>query len=64
MSRIFTVVNAFGDYRRGDQITDATKIADLLQAGLDVNGVMAEAPEPAPALQASGSSKSSDPSAD
>ncbi|MFC4526414.1 hypothetical protein ISN76_12920 [Dyella halodurans] len=57
MSLVLTVVNAFGDYPRGAQITDAEKVAEVLASDFAANVVKTsatttEAPDaPAPSAQ-------------
>jgi hypothetical protein len=50
MSLVLTVINAFGDYPRGAQITDASKVEAILGSDAAVNVVKSSAAaEAAPA---------------
>ncbi len=45
---VLTVVRDFGDFRRGDQITDPQLIAQILQSPNAANVVKTIAPNPQP----------------
>lgn len=44
MSLVLTIINAFGDYPRGAQITDASTIEEILGSDAAANVVKSSAP--------------------
>ena len=60
MAKHLIVSEAFGDYAKGDRVTDAAKVAEILDSPSAGHVLPIDAPDPAPKGRGANSSSSGD----